>query len=504
MVCKAKLSAFFLALLLLVSLPAAEAVADQLAEFDDYLDAKITLDATPLTKSPQSLNVNIVVTNKQDSPISLYIIRQAPSGWEIVRLIGAAAGRTSTPVDLEVEVSYQKETAKKTRYAIVGRGEDGRIYGQFFEITEDWASYEREIRDSLSGSIVTWVPIIAALMIILIVVTAKVAYSSKSEGIVRNEYTIRTLLFPEITGRPTEEKLADIIINPITIAFELICVAVLVLVMFETVNKEAGFEDGLRIMVLSAIGAFSVPFIYFAAAWFFEKRMESKPLRFFAGMFVWGMFAAFLSLLISSTLLSSMKDNTGILAYAILTTMLIAPVVEETMKGMGVLFVSGHHDYNDTLTGLLLGFTCGVGFAFVENWFYFSFRTNPFDMGLASWGTLIFYRSFFNTLAHGFFTACVSTLIGYCKGIERLKKYAKLAFIPGIFIAISIHMIYNLSALADSYVFASKSVPFFIFNPMLIILLATLFFLVLVFAIIDEKKRKEAAKALYMQNALKR
>jgi RsiW-degrading membrane proteinase PrsW (M82 family) len=90
--------------------------------------------------------------------------------------------------------------------------------------------------------------------------------------------------------------------------------------------------------------------------------------------------------------------------------------------------------------------------------------------------------------------ATVSTAIGYCKGIERIRKYAKLAFIPGTFLAITIHMMYNLSALADSFVFANKSIPFFIFNPMLIILLATLFFLVLVFATIDEKRRKEAAK----------
>jgi len=57
--------------------------------------------------------------------------------------------------------------------------------------------------------------------------------------------------------------------------------------------------------------------------------------------------------------------------------MLVSPVVEETFKGIGILFMSGHHDYNDALTGLLLGFTCGAGFAFVENLFYFSFKTKP-------------------------------------------------------------------------------------------------------------------------------
>ncbi|MCX6769682.1 MAG: hypothetical protein NT051_03305, partial [Candidatus Micrarchaeota archaeon] len=90
--------------------------------------------------------------------------------------------------------------------------------------------------------------------------------------------------------------------------------------------------------------------------------------------------------------------------------------------------------------------------------------------------------------------ATVSTMIGYCRGVDRLRKYSKLVFVPGIFMAIGIHMVYNLSALTDSFVFASRQVPFFVFNPMLIILLATMFFLVLVFAIIDEKKRKEAKR----------
>ena len=483
----------FLCLLALSQLAFAEASANQLADFSSPLDATIKVEEKPLIESPQALYVSMEVENSHNTPITLYIIRQKNNEWEFVRLIGAMAPSTKTPVELEVELRYDKQSEQKTKYAIVGRGEDGTVYGKYFEIKEDWSVYEANIRDSLSGSIVTWVPFIAVLTIILIFITMRMAYNSKSEGSTPNEYTIKTLLFPEITGRPAEEKLADVIINPITMAFEALCVAVLVIVMFDSVAKEAGFDDGLKIMVLSAIGSFVVPFLYFAAAWYFEKREESKPLRFFAGMFVWGMFAAFLSLIITSTLLSGVKDASAI-SFAVVTTMLIAPVVEEVMKGIGVLLVSGHHDYNDTLTGLLLGFTCGVGFAFIENWFYFAFRTDPFQMGLGNWTMLILYRSIFNTLAHGFFVATVSTAIGYCKGIERIRKYAKLAFIPGTFLAITIHMMYNLSALADSFVFANKSIPFFIFNPMLIILLATLFFLVLVFATIDEKRRKEAAK----------
>ena len=99
----------------------------------------------------------------------------------------------------------------------------------------------------------------------------------------------------------------------------------------------------------------------------------------------------------------------------------------------GVLTLSGHHDYNDTLTGLLLGFSCGVGFAFIENWFYFSAKVNPFDIGFLAWGQLIIYRSFFNTLAHGCFTAATGTLIGFLKSAPKYARLAKYT-ITGRFI----------------------------------------------------------------------
>jgi len=296
-------------------------------------------------------------------------------------------------------------------------------------------------------------------------------------------------MMPNVADRPFEEKMADLIMHPVTLLFELACVGVLVWIMWESLSQSAGADDAGKIMLLTAIGSLAIPLLYFIAAWYFEKREEGTPLRFFVGMFVWGMFAAFLSLLVSSGVISELKGY-DIAPYVIIATMLVSPIVEETFKGMGVLFMSGHHEYKDTLTGLLFGFTCGAGFAFVENWFYFAFKTNPFDMGLFAWGSLILYRSFFNTLAHGCFTAAVSTPIGYARSVKKLKSVARLAFVPGVFLAIAIHAIYNMSALADSFMIGENSVPFYVFNPMLIILLATVFFLVLVFAVIDEKRRR--------------
>ena len=481
---------FALSLMLLLSqLAFADEIADQLADFGNGLDAKIAIRNETLLRSPQVVLVDADIRNPSDEAMSVYLIRQEEDGWKIVNLLGALAPHSKNSIELEISVHYEKKTTEKTRYAIVGRGDTGGLYGTFFEINENWAEYEKEIRDSLTSMVLVWVPVVSLVLIVLLFLAVRYAYTTKSPESVKGEYTLGTLMMPNVEDRPFEEKVADLIMHPVTLLFELACVGVLVWIMFESLSQSSGAEDAGKIMLLSAIGSLAIPLLYFIAAWYFEKREEGTPLRFFAGMFVWGMFAAFLSLLVSSGIISELKDY-DIAPYVIIATMLVSPIVEETFKGMGVLFMSGHHEYKDTLTGLLFGFTCGAGFAFVENWFYFAFKTNPFDMGLFAWGSLILYRSFFNTLAHGCFTAAVSTPIGYARSVRKLKSVARLAFVPGVFLAIAIHAIYNMSALADSFMIGANSVPFYVFNPMLIILLATVFFLVLVFAVIDEKRRR--------------
>ncbi len=485
-------------LALLINIASADQLAQELSNYGQALRAEYRMENTNLTATPKIIIVKISAENPSAAPMPIYVLREQDGEWEVVRLLGALPASRTVPIDLEIEVQYEKRSSKKTHYAIVGRSEDGQLYGSDFYLDEDWSGYERGINESLTDAIASIVPAIGLLLVGLLAIVGYTAYSSKSKGIREDEYTLKTLVFPSVQGRPFEEKIANIMINPIMMVAELACVAVLIFLMYEGISQ-GGSDNAVKIMLLSALGSFTVPFAYFVAAWYFEKREEGKPLRFFAGMFVWGMFAAFLSLIISSGIASELKVFM-LASYTVVATLMISPVVEETIKGLGVLFMSGHHEYNDTLTGLLLGFTAGAGFAFVENLFYFSSKANPFDIGLVSWGTLILYRSFFNTLAHGCFTAAVSTSIGYLRGVPRLKKFARLAFAPGVFLAVAIHAIFNISALADGFVVARKQALFFIFNPMLIILLVAMFFLVLVLAVIDEKKRRMRQAAPPAQN----
>ena len=341
---------FFLAFILLSSqIIFADDLANQLADFSAGLDADITVKNETLLKSPQIIIVEAAIRNPNDEPMSVYLIRQDADGWKIINLLGAIAPQAKNSIGIELSVQYEKKPTVKTRYAIVGRGADGIIYGSFFEISESWAEYEKDIRDSLTGMVLLWVPAVTLMLIVLLFAVARYAYRTKSPESVKGEYTMQTLIAPNVADGPFEEKIADLTMHPITLVFELACVGVLVLIMLESLTQTSGADDAGKIMILSAVGSFAIPFLYFAAAWYFEKREEGKPLRFFAGMFVWGMFSAFLSLLVSSGIISELR-GVDVAPYVIVATMLVSPVVEETLKGMGILFMSGHHDYNDALT----------------------------------------------------------------------------------------------------------------------------------------------------------
>lgn len=485
-----------IALLLLSPFIHADSLGEELSYFGSLLDANITMQERPLSESPQDILVSVTATNPYSEPMPVYVIRDRGYGWEVVKLVGAFAPGTRSTIELEMEVRYEKIPLKSTPYAVVARGEDGALYGKRFDIVEDWSGYEQGIQQSLSYAMSTVAPVAVVLLVVLLAVVGRIAYSSKSPGMDEGEYTMKSMMFPEVEGRPFEEKVADMLMHPLVLLVELACVGAIALLMHDTLTQSGSAQDALQLIILSGVASFAVPFLYFAAAWYFEKREERKPLRFFGGIFVWGMFAAFCSLLISSFIVGQLQMQELAPYAAVIAIMLIAPIVEETMKGIGILFMSGHHEYNDTLTGLLLGFTAGVGFAFVENWFYFASKTSPFDVGLATWATLVVYRSFFNSLAHGCFAAVISAPIGYLRSNPSLRRYARFAFVPGLFLAVAIHSVFNLSALADGFAVANNEVPFFIFNPLLIIILASAFFLVLVLATIDEKKRKVAQKEM--------
>jgi len=135
-----------------------------------------------------------------------------------------------------------------------------------------------------------------------------------------------------------------------------------------------------------------------------------------------------------------------------------------------------------------------VGFSFLENWFYFVARANPFELGLSAWVEFVAYRLLFNSMAHGAFAAAAGAFMGYFKSKPQLAQYAQLAFFPGVFIAIALHALFNISAILDEVTIYSVRKPVFIFNPVVVGVLAVALGVLFYFAMMETRRRVLAAR----------
>ncbi|HMK46330.1 MAG TPA: PrsW family intramembrane metalloprotease, partial [Methanocella sp.] len=150
------------------------------------------------------------------------------------------------------------------------------------------------------------------------------------------------------------------------------------------------------------------------------------------------------------------------------TSVFIAPVVEETSKGFGLLIMAGHHEMDDMFDGILYGFAIGMGFAAIENWLYFAANANPVSAeGLTPWAFNILYRSILCSLAHGGFTAATGGVIGFMKSHKSLRKFAFVGYFFGLPIAILLHGTFNFTAILDGIMQMVTHVPVPVFDPVL-------------------------------------
>ena len=142
---------------------------------------------------------------------------------------------------------------------------------------------------------------------------------------------------------------------------------------------------------------------------------------------IWGLISAFSAYLINTFILNS--DFIEFSNYS----KYIAPVVEEIIKFILIIILIRINKIGFMIDGAIYGFAIGAGFAFVENIYYLNTleTTNMMIWVVRGFGTAVM---------HGGATSI--TVIFAMTMINRHKNKIYY-FIPGLFIAIIIHAIYN-------------------------------------------------------------
>lgn len=435
------------------------------------------------------------ITNNNSEETTAYLFVQNGQNWVVYKKLGAIPPEGELHTNLSVTYSHWNEEITHRRYALVTETA-GVFSAREFTFTEEWEKFLQEnIRNPLAFGYALIVPILAFLLGGALIGSIELAYKRKDAGAFPGEYTVRTLLFPKIEGRPIMEKLADALVHPGFWVIEMISGILLISVILTQVIANYGYDTGSMIFVIAAMAALAAPVLYAVTVWLGDKY-EREPLRFIVAAFLWGVFAALLAFLFNTMGASAIEDLANsplLLGMGISTTVvitgLLAPTIEEIVKGIGVFALAGHHEMDDATDGLLYGFVVGLGFAFIENLFYFAVESNPLQWGLRAWIALILYRGLFNSLAHGCFTAAIGGTMGFMKSRPHLKKYYKLGFLPGLFIAIVLHALFNIGAILDTIVVYQYEFTVFIFNPILVVVLGAAFIVAYILANADTKNR---------------
>lgn len=188
-----------------------------------------------------------------------------------------------------------------------------------------------------------------------------------------------------------------------------------------------------------------VPMFLYAAFIYWLDRYEKEPKALLGAAFMWGVIIAAGGAFIINTVFGiGIYVMTGSEALTNLgTASVVAPVVEEILKGMAVaiVFLMFRKEFDSILDGIIYGGIAGLGFAAAENTLYI-YRNGYLEGGWEGLFALVIVRVILVGWMHAFFTAFIG--IGFA--IARLNKniFIKIiAPIAGLAVAIFTHAFHN-------------------------------------------------------------
>ncbi|MCA9932097.1 MAG: PrsW family intramembrane metalloprotease [Anaerolineales bacterium] len=198
------------------------------------------------------------------------------------------------------------------------------------------------------------------------------------------------------------------------------------------------------VLILSIIAAI-IPTLIYILIIYWVDRYEKEPVWLLTSAFLWGAIPSIVvAFIVNSTLSIPVYLLAGDGAGDALAASLIAPPVEETVKGIAVLgiFFFWRHEIDSVLDGIIYGAMVGMGFAMVENVYYF---VNQFmDGGIEAWSINIFMRAVVFGLNHALFTSMTGLGIAVARmTTNKTLKYT--APVLGWMTAVFLHFVHNAS-----------------------------------------------------------
>jgi RsiW-degrading membrane proteinase PrsW (M82 family) len=165
--------------------------------------------------------------------------------------------------------------------------------------------------------------------------------------------------------------------------------------------------------------------------WYFYKKdiYEPEPLSLLAKMFFLGMVATILAF--------ALENLIGLLVSGILLAVIVAPIVEESLKFFMVKeFVYNNKEFDEPMDGIVYAAATALGFATLENLLYLFYQVSFSSLVVTG-----IIRAIIAVPGHAIF----SLFWGYSLGIAKFRPPGKRSTIilGGFFLSIAVHVLYN-------------------------------------------------------------
>jgi RsiW-degrading membrane proteinase PrsW (M82 family) len=188
-----------------------------------------------------------------------------------------------------------------------------------------------------------------------------------------------------------------------------------------------------------------VPMFMFAALINWLDRYEKEPKLLLGAAFLWGVVIAGGGAFILNTVFGigiyALTGSEGAAEFG--TTSIVAPIIEEGLKGLAVLvvFLIFRKEFDSVLDGVVYAAVTAMGFAAIENVLYI-YRNGYLESGWAGLWMLVVIRVILVGWMHPFFTA----FTGIGLAIARMSRsvLVKIIAVPtGYAIAVTAHAFHN-------------------------------------------------------------
>ena len=192
-------------------------------------------------------------------------------------------------------------------------------------------------------------------------------------------------------------------------------------------------------MIVSLLAALLPTLVLLWLLWWLD-RYEREPVGLFVAAFMWGAAPAIVLSLGAEWILGAPFGQEG-LGNSLVQAAVIAPVVEESLKGLALLGLLrfSRYEIDGILDGVIYGALVGAGFAMTENFFYFLSA----EAG-SSLAALIFLRSFVFGLNHLLYTAITGAGVALSLRLAT-PSVRRIVLISSLILAMLFHAIHNFA-----------------------------------------------------------